>query len=67
MTELHTTHLTEDERQTAADGTLPAERRAYVDAHSRVRRVRGGRRAHRRFMKRTRERHVVQPPRDGTR
>jgi len=27
------THLTEDERQTAADGTLPAERRAYVDAH----------------------------------
>ena len=27
------THLTEDERQTAADGTLAAERRAYVDAH----------------------------------
>jgi len=27
------THLTEDERQTAADGTLPAERRAHVDAH----------------------------------
>jgi len=26
-------HLTEDERHTAADGTLPAERRAYVDAH----------------------------------
>jgi anti-sigma factor RsiW len=28
-----TTHLTEDERQTAADGTLPAERRASVEAH----------------------------------
>jgi putative zinc finger protein len=28
-----TTHLTEDERQTAADGTLPADRRASVDAH----------------------------------
>jgi hypothetical protein len=27
------THLTEDERQTAADGTLPADRRALVDAH----------------------------------
>lgn len=27
------THLTEDERQTAADGTLPAERRAPVEAH----------------------------------
>ena len=29
----HTTHLTEDERQTAADGTLAAERRAQVEAH----------------------------------
>ena len=29
----HTPHLTEDERQTAADGTLPAERRADVEAH----------------------------------
>ena len=28
-----TTHLTEDERHTAADGTLPAERRADVEAH----------------------------------
>jgi len=28
-----TTHLTEDERHTAADGTLPAERRASVEAH----------------------------------
>jgi hypothetical protein len=27
------THLTEDERQAAADGTLPADRRALVDAH----------------------------------
>lgn len=32
MTDL-TTHLTEDERQTAADGTLPAEHRAHVEAH----------------------------------
>jgi len=32
MTEIMT-HLTEDERQTAADGTLPADRRALVDAH----------------------------------
>jgi anti-sigma factor RsiW len=29
----HTTHLTEDERQTVADGTLPVERRADVEAH----------------------------------
>ena len=29
----HTTHLTEDDRQSTADGTLPAERRAEVDAH----------------------------------
>ena len=28
-----TTHLTEDERQAAADGSLPADRRADVDAH----------------------------------
>jgi hypothetical protein len=28
-----TTHLTEDDRQSAADGTLPAERRAEVEAH----------------------------------
>jgi anti-sigma factor RsiW len=28
-----TTHLTEDDRQTAADGTLSAERRAHVEAH----------------------------------
>ena len=29
----NTTHLTEDERHTAADGSLPAERRAHVEAH----------------------------------
>jgi anti-sigma factor RsiW len=29
----HTTHLTEDERQTAADDSLSAERRADVEAH----------------------------------
>lgn len=29
----HTTHLTEDDRQSVADGTLPAERRADVEAH----------------------------------
>ncbi len=28
-----TTHLTEDDRQSAADGTLPVERRADVEAH----------------------------------
>jgi anti-sigma factor RsiW len=29
----YTTHLTEDDRHSAADGTLPAERRAEVEAH----------------------------------
>ncbi len=30
---VHTNHLSEDDRQSTADGTLPAERRAEVEAH----------------------------------
>jgi anti-sigma factor RsiW len=63
----HTTHLTEDERQTAADESLSAERRADVEAHlavcdectADVARIAE-------FMKRSREAHVsvAGPPLD---